>query len=202
MKTFKVKNYKGNLVESLSRFIKSHGGMKIIEAKEEDKELKIKAEAVSKFSSIAKEKTKEVASVRKHYNSWSDVTFTLMRTSLSKSYLLHVKVFETRGARHKDYEKYVDTVTFLIARQKSQKPNKPIILRNIIDHKELDIDALFQYLYEQNLILICVNVTSYEGDFNEFKIGEKIDKTEFNSVWWDFEEMEDDLDDDDFDYND
>ena len=47
MKKYTVKNYKGNIVESLSRFTKSHKGMKIVEAKEENDELKIKAEAVS-----------------------------------------------------------------------------------------------------------------------------------------------------------
>ena len=43
MKTYKVKNYKGNLIESLSKFQKNHKGMKIVEAKECDEELKIKA---------------------------------------------------------------------------------------------------------------------------------------------------------------
>ena len=45
MKTYKVKNYKGNLVESLSKFQKSHKGMKIVEACEDGDNLKIKAEA-------------------------------------------------------------------------------------------------------------------------------------------------------------
>lgn len=44
MKTFKVKNYKGNIIESLSKFQKSHKGMKIVEACEDGKALKIKAE--------------------------------------------------------------------------------------------------------------------------------------------------------------
>ena len=44
MKTYKVKNYKGNLVESLSKFQKSHKGMKIVEAVEDGKDLKIKTE--------------------------------------------------------------------------------------------------------------------------------------------------------------
>jgi len=34
MKTYKVKNYKGNLVESLKKFADSHKGLKIVEAKE------------------------------------------------------------------------------------------------------------------------------------------------------------------------
>jgi len=44
---FKVKNYKGNLVESLKRFSDSHKGMKIVEACEDGDDLKIKAEASS-----------------------------------------------------------------------------------------------------------------------------------------------------------
>jgi len=44
MKTYKVKNYKGNLVESLSKFQKNHKGMKIVEAVEDGDDLKIKAE--------------------------------------------------------------------------------------------------------------------------------------------------------------
>lgn len=44
-KTYKVKNYKGNLVESLSKFQKSHKGMKIVEACEDGEDLKIKTEA-------------------------------------------------------------------------------------------------------------------------------------------------------------
>ncbi len=49
MKTFKVKNYKGNLVESLSKFQKSHKGMKIVEACEDGDDLKIKAEESEKL---------------------------------------------------------------------------------------------------------------------------------------------------------
>lgn len=57
MKTYKVKNYKGNLVESLSKFQKSHKGMKIVEAAEDGEELKIKAEESSNDSEYnAKEK--------------------------------------------------------------------------------------------------------------------------------------------------
>lgn len=41
MKTFKIKNYKGNLVESLSKFQESHKDMKIVEAVEEGDTLKI-----------------------------------------------------------------------------------------------------------------------------------------------------------------
>ena len=44
MKTYKVKNYKGNLVESLSKFQESYKDMKIIEAVEEGNTLKIKVE--------------------------------------------------------------------------------------------------------------------------------------------------------------
>ena len=42
MKTYTVKNYKGNLVESLKKFSDSHKGMKIIEAVENGDNLKIK----------------------------------------------------------------------------------------------------------------------------------------------------------------
>ena len=49
MKKYTIKNYKGNIVESLSRFAKSHKGMKIVEAAEEKDELKIKAEEYSDF---------------------------------------------------------------------------------------------------------------------------------------------------------
>ena len=41
MKTFKIKNYKGNIVESLSKFQESHKDMKIVEAIEEGDTLKI-----------------------------------------------------------------------------------------------------------------------------------------------------------------
>ena len=44
MKTYKVKNYKGNLVESLKKFSESHKGMKIVEACEDGNDLKIKVE--------------------------------------------------------------------------------------------------------------------------------------------------------------
>ena len=44
MKTYTVKNYKGNLVESLKKFSNSYKGMKIVEACEDGDDLKIKAE--------------------------------------------------------------------------------------------------------------------------------------------------------------
>lgn len=44
-KTYKVKNYKGNLVESLNKFTAANKGMRIVEAKVEGDELKITAEA-------------------------------------------------------------------------------------------------------------------------------------------------------------
>lgn len=44
MKTYKIKNYKGNLVESLKRFSDSYKGMKIVEAIEVKDGLKIKVE--------------------------------------------------------------------------------------------------------------------------------------------------------------
>ena len=56
MKTYKVKNYKGNLVESLSKFQKSHKGMKIVEACEDGDDLKIKAEESEKLEEAAGKK--------------------------------------------------------------------------------------------------------------------------------------------------
>ena len=50
MKTFKVKNYKGNIVESLSKFQKSHKGIKIVEACEDGDDLKIKTEEVQNIN--------------------------------------------------------------------------------------------------------------------------------------------------------
>lgn len=44
-KTYKVKNYKGNLVESLEKFSKKYKGMRITEAAVENDSLKITAEA-------------------------------------------------------------------------------------------------------------------------------------------------------------
>ena len=41
MKTYKVKNYKGNLVESLKKFSEKYKGMRITEAKVKDGELKV-----------------------------------------------------------------------------------------------------------------------------------------------------------------
>ena len=50
MKTFKIQNYKGNIIESLKKFSDSHKGMKIVEAIEEDNTLKIKAENNDHYS--------------------------------------------------------------------------------------------------------------------------------------------------------
>lgn len=55
MKTYKVKNYKGNLVESLKKFSDSHKGMKIVEACEDGDDLKIKAEESAENTSIKEE---------------------------------------------------------------------------------------------------------------------------------------------------
>lgn len=44
MKTFTIKKYKGNLLESCEKFLAKNPGMKILEAKEENDELKIKAD--------------------------------------------------------------------------------------------------------------------------------------------------------------
>ena len=44
MKKYTVKNYKGNIVESLTKFQKKYPGSKIFEAREEDGVLKIKVD--------------------------------------------------------------------------------------------------------------------------------------------------------------
>lgn len=44
MKTYKIKNYKGNLLESIKKFQTKHADMRIVEACEDGGELKIKAE--------------------------------------------------------------------------------------------------------------------------------------------------------------
>ena len=44
MKTYKIKNYKGQLVESLERFTKKYKGMRVVEASEKDGALNIIAE--------------------------------------------------------------------------------------------------------------------------------------------------------------
>ena len=44
MKTYKIKNYKGNLVESISKFQEMYKDMKILEAREIDESLVIKVE--------------------------------------------------------------------------------------------------------------------------------------------------------------
>jgi len=46
MKTYKVKNYKGNLLESVKKFQETHKGMKIVEAFEQADLLNIAAEPV------------------------------------------------------------------------------------------------------------------------------------------------------------
>lgn len=50
MKTYKVKNYKGNIVESLKKFSESHKEMKIVEVVEVEDGLKIKAEEVQNIN--------------------------------------------------------------------------------------------------------------------------------------------------------
>ena len=76
MKTFKVKNYKGNLIESLSRFQKSHKGMKIIEACEEKNELKIKAEESEKIEEESKTFSATEDRIEKKHNRLDDLLYT------------------------------------------------------------------------------------------------------------------------------
>ena len=44
MKRYTIKNYKGNLLESLTKFAESHKGMKIVEAVEDEDKLRLKTE--------------------------------------------------------------------------------------------------------------------------------------------------------------
>ena len=53
MDKYRVKNYKGNLVESLSRFQKKYPNKKIVEAVEDEKSLKITTEDVSNDGSLS-----------------------------------------------------------------------------------------------------------------------------------------------------
>ena len=53
MDKYRIKNYKGNLVESLSRFQKKHPNKKIVEAIEDEKSLKITTEDVSNDGSLS-----------------------------------------------------------------------------------------------------------------------------------------------------
>ena len=45
MKTYKIKNYKGDLLESVKKFQAKHSDMRIVEATEDGEELRIKAES-------------------------------------------------------------------------------------------------------------------------------------------------------------
>ena len=58
MKTYKIKNYKGNIVESLTKFAKSHEGMKIVEATEDGSNLKIVVEENSMDDYLEDKKNK------------------------------------------------------------------------------------------------------------------------------------------------
>ena len=53
MKKYTIKNYKGNLVESLKKFSEKYEGMRITEAKVKDGELKVTAEAEESMPVIA-----------------------------------------------------------------------------------------------------------------------------------------------------
>ena len=79
MKTYTVKNYKGNLVESLKRFSDSHKGMKIVEACEDGDNLKIKAEEAEKIEETSEKKVYIVKSNDKH-SSQSNGIFAIATT--------------------------------------------------------------------------------------------------------------------------
>lgn len=50
MKTFKIKNYKGNIIESLKKFSESHKGMKIVQTYLEGDDLKILAKELENIN--------------------------------------------------------------------------------------------------------------------------------------------------------
>ena len=49
MKRYTIKNYRGNLVESLMKFAESHKGMRIVEAVEDENKLRLKIEESEKI---------------------------------------------------------------------------------------------------------------------------------------------------------
>jgi len=71
MKTYTVKNYKGNLVESLKKFSDSHKGAKIVEAVEENDELKIR---INEADSHAKHPFHIEEFVKTENGSWKEIT--------------------------------------------------------------------------------------------------------------------------------
>lgn len=91
MKTFKVKNYKGNLVESLSKFQKSHKGMKIVEAVEDGKDLKIQAEGQYDYEPPNPELNdiiKTITNAFKEYAAWfNDVLLDPQNENDYKSFI-------------------------------------------------------------------------------------------------------------------
>ena len=71
MKTYTVKNYKGNLVESLKKFSDSHKGVKIVEAVEDNDELKIR---VNEADSHVKHPFYIEEFVKTENGSWKEIT--------------------------------------------------------------------------------------------------------------------------------
>jgi len=102
MKTYKVKNYKGNLVESLSKFQKSHKGMKILEAKEVDNELKIKVkESTQTFDDTIKNEILKVFENNVDLEKAYDTSFVVITKNLNPT-----KIGYIRDDLHKLLDKY------------------------------------------------------------------------------------------------
>jgi hypothetical protein len=101
MKTYKIKNYKGNLVESLSKFQKSHKGMKIVEAAEENDELKIKAEAEENEMLYLDDVIKQLQDIRR--KAPKDPKYEVTVTPMSEKGMFWIEVWafdKSKGIEH------------------------------------------------------------------------------------------------------
>lgn len=101
-KTYKVKNYKGNIVESLKKFSESHKGMKIVEAKEADNELKIKVkESMQTFDDTIKNEILKVFENNVDLEKDYDTSFVVITKNLNPT-----KIGYIRDDLHKLLDKY------------------------------------------------------------------------------------------------
>lgn len=102
MKTFKIKNYKGNIVESLKKFSDSHKGMTILEAKEVDNELKIKVkESTQTFDDAIKNEILKVFENNVDLEKDYDTSFVVITKNLNPT-----KIGYIRDDLHKLLDKY------------------------------------------------------------------------------------------------
>lgn len=102
MKTFKIKNYKGNIVESLKKFSDSHKGIKIVEAKEVDNELKIKVkESTQTFDDAIKNEILKVFENNVDLEKDYDTSFVVITKNLNPT-----KIGYIRDDLHKLLDKY------------------------------------------------------------------------------------------------